>query len=102
MMAAPLVLALLTGACSSRPPPGLTPVTSPSPRASTVDLLVSTMRRPDADPAILFNGERTLKPRHASLTVSIPPNHVAGDIAWATTSQADPETFGSKLHFNIY
>ena len=92
MISASLVLAVSIGACSTRPPPGLTPVASPSPRAKTVDLLVSTMRRPDADPAILFNGERTLKPRFASLTVSIPPNHVAGDIAWASTSQADPET----------
>ncbi len=91
-MAASVLLALSLAACGTRPPPGLTPVASPSPRAATVDLLVSTTRRPDTDPAILFNGERTLKPRYASLTVSIPPNHVAGDIAWATTRQADPET----------
>ncbi len=92
MVGASLALLLFVSACASRPPPALTPVSAPSPRASTVDLLVSTTRRPDANPAILFNGERTLRPRFASVTVSIPPNHVPGEISWATSSQPDPET----------
>lgn len=86
------VLALpLLAACSSRPPAALTPVVSVA-DARIVDLLVSTTRRPSSDPAVLFGGDRTLTPRFARLSISIPPGHKTGDIAWSPSTIADPRT----------
>lgn len=90
LLFATLALALLS-ACSSRPPAALTPVAS-VPEAKVVDLLVSTTRRPSSDPAVLFGGDRTLTPRFASLSISIPPGHKPGDIAWSSSAPADPRT----------
>jgi esterase/lipase superfamily enzyme len=79
----------MLAACSSRPPAALGPVAS-VPGTRTIDLLVSTTRRPSSDPAVLFGGDRTLTPRFASLTISIPPGHKVGDVAWSAATPADP------------
>lgn len=83
------LLAAALGACASRPPAALTPVIAPA-DAAIVPLLVSTTRRPEADPALMFGGQRTLRPRFARLAISIPPTHRPGDIAWSTSLPPDP------------
>lgn len=85
-------LALLAVGCASRPPPALAPVVDVPENASVVPILVGATRRPAEDPALLFSGERTLRLNHASLSVTIPPGHRAGDIAWSATSPPDPRT----------
>ena len=85
-------LGLLAVGCASRPPPALAPVSEVPENASVVPMLVGATRRPAEDPALLFSGERTLRLNHASLSVTIPPGHRAGDIAWSTVSPPDPRT----------
>jgi esterase/lipase superfamily enzyme len=84
-----LLLALLAG-CAGRPPSALAPVAPIPAEARQVELLVSTTRREAADPAVLFSGERQQDTSFASLSISIPPGHVTGDIAWAQSGQPDP------------
>lgn len=89
-MAAVAFTGLALASCASRPPPALAPTVAAPPGAEVVDLLVSTTRRPDNDPALMFGGLRTLTPRFASLSVSIPPGHKPGEIAWSTSTPPDP------------
>ncbi len=85
-----LGLLAVLGGCASRPPSVLAPVASIPADARIVDLLVSTTRRPDSNPSIMFGGNRTLTANYASLSVSIPPGHKPGDIAWSSTAPPDP------------
>jgi esterase/lipase superfamily enzyme len=78
------------GGCASRPPSVMAPVASIPADARIVDLLVSTTRRPDSNPSMMFGGNRTLRSNYASLAVSIPPGHKPGDIAWSSTAPPDP------------
>ena len=87
-----IALLLLLAGCAGRPPSALTPVAPIPADARQVELLVSTTRRETTDPAIMFSGERQPDSRFASLSISIPPGHVAGDIAWAQSGQPDPAT----------
>ena len=84
-------LLVALGGCASRPPSVLAPVASIPADARIVDLLVSTTRRPDSNPSIMFGGSRTLTANYASLSVSIPPGHKPGDIAWSSSSPPDPK-----------
>jgi esterase/lipase superfamily enzyme len=78
-------------ACASRPENGfLSPVAISAPTAGDHTLLVATTRERDARPGTLFNGERAGALDYAELTVSIPPNHLPGNVEWATTPPGDP------------
>ena len=87
--------ALITSAalvsCASRPETGfLSPVAVSAAGATDHTLLVATTRERDARPGTLFNGERASSLDYATVTVSIPPNHVPGKIEWAATAPGDP------------
>lgn len=88
-----IALALVLGACGSRPETGfLAPVSQTEPGATPHTLLVATTRQRDARPGTLFNGERATPLDFARLVVSVPPGHKAGEISWASTAPGDPKT----------
>ncbi len=83
-------VALALGACAGRPPGGLVPVAAPATVTAKVPLLAVSLRRPSEDPGLLFDGRRTLTPRYAALTISLPPGHTPGEVAWPGSAQPDP------------
>jgi esterase/lipase superfamily enzyme len=80
--------------CASPPEDLFVPVSATPPGASSVDLLVATTRRPAANPAVLYSGERGDALTFANVIVSIPPDsaRVAGEIQWPSTSPGNPAT----------
>jgi esterase/lipase superfamily enzyme len=85
IVAAPLV------ACASRPVTGfLTPVAVSATGATDHTVLVATTRERDPRPGTFFNGERASSLDYATITVSVSPNHVAGQVEMASTPPGDP------------
>lgn len=85
--------AFALAACGARPETGfLAPVTEAHLGAATHTILVATTRKRDERPGTLFNGERAERLDFAKLAVSVPPNHEAGQIEWASTAPGDPGT----------
>ena len=88
-----LIVAASMVACASRPESGfLAPVAESAIGATDHMLLVATTRERDDRPGTLFNGDRASSLDYATITVSIPPNHVPSNIEWATTAPGDPTT----------
>lgn len=87
------VVAFSLGACSSGPPKGvLDPVALPA-GAQAIPIYVATTRdRDNVQVDRMFNGERAREINHALLTVSVPPNHKAGEIEWPSRTPGDPQT----------
>ncbi len=89
-------IALLSG-CAS-PPDAIFGVDNPRIRAETVsgarkhDIFIATTRALDADPAIMYSGERSDNIGLARVTVSVPPNHVSGKIERSKNLPPDPRT----------
>jgi esterase/lipase superfamily enzyme len=84
-----LLIGVLSG-CAARPDPGFpTPLTEHGEGATEHKVLVATTRERDMRPGVLFNGERSTKLNYASVTVSVPATHVAGDIEWPSTPLGD-------------
>lgn len=54
------------------------------------DIFIATSRDQDPDPAVLFSGERSREVSLAKVTVSIPPDHVAGRIERPKKLPPDP------------
>jgi esterase/lipase superfamily enzyme len=78
-------------ACASRPESGfLLPVAENVAGATDHTILVATTRERDPRPGTLFNGDRATSLDYATLTVSVPPKHVPGNIEWAATPPGDP------------
>lgn len=91
-MVALLAAATLLSACASRPESGfLIPVAMSEPGGRDVTMLVATTREADARPGTYFNGERSDVLSFASMKVSIPPNHKAGEIEWPSSPPGNPE-----------
>jgi esterase/lipase superfamily enzyme len=88
-----LAAALVLAGCGTRPEPGLTLV-DPVPDTRRVEMLAVTTRKPSDNPALRFGGERAPAPSLARLTISIPPGHKVGNVAWAPSGRPDP-----KAHF---
>lgn len=85
--------ALALAACGARPETGfLAPVTVAYLGAATHTILVATTRKRDERPGTLFNGERAERLDFARIAVSVPPNHEAGQIEWASTAPGNPGT----------
>jgi esterase/lipase superfamily enzyme len=59
-------------------------------QTTKVDLLVATTRKPDANPAILFSGERGSGLKTDAVTISIPPNREIGQVQWPSRIPGDP------------
>lgn len=85
--------AALPGGCASRPEAGLLrPVSGPAIGASEQSLLIATTRERDSRPGTLYNGERSGALDYASITVSVPPRHVSGQIEWPSSLSGNPRT----------
>jgi esterase/lipase superfamily enzyme len=83
---------MLSG-CASRPETGAfvaTTVGAPEARLHTI--LVATTRSRDDRAGTLFNGERSPSLGFASVTLSVPPNHVSGAIEWPSQQPGDPRS----------
>lgn len=84
---------LALGGCAGRPGPDALAVnTVAEPDAKPVKLLVATTRMRDPNPGVLFNGERSENLDFASVTITVPPNHKAGQIEWAKQNPGNPAT----------
>lgn len=86
---------LLLAACAGRPIGVMDPANSQAslpPGIPTVDLLVATTRAPDANPAVLFSGERGTGLALTAVTVSIPPDgkREVGQVQWPKKLPSDP------------
>ena len=83
------VAAALVAGCSGRPY-GTLVAAAPAPGAETVDMMVATTRAPVVEPAgVMFGGARGSDFGFADIVVSIPPDHVAGDVRWPSAGPAD-------------
>ncbi|WP_132660644.1 alpha/beta hydrolase [Rhizobium azibense] len=89
---AAIILLVLSGC--GHPTGVLTPVaiSASSPPTTKVDMLVATTRELSGDPATLFSGERSSKPRLTQISVSIPPKRDAGTVQWPQRLPPDPAT----------
>jgi len=88
-----LFVAATLVACASRPETGfLSPVAVNVAGATDHTVLVATTRERDPRPGTFFNGERASALDYAELTVSVPPNHVPGQVELASTPPGDPST----------
>jgi esterase/lipase superfamily enzyme len=89
-----LIAALLPGCAST--PDAIIGIDNPRAPAATVagtnkhEIFIATTRALDADPAIMYSGERSDNIGLARVTVSIPPNHVSGQTERPTTMPPDP------------
>jgi esterase/lipase superfamily enzyme len=92
-LGAPLALALVAAGCGSRPEAGfLSPVPEVHAGSPAHTILVATTRKRDDRAGTLFNGERAERLDFARIAVSVPPNHEAGQIEWASTAPGEPKT----------
>lgn len=92
-LATAIIAASLTSSCASRPVTGfLSPVPMTDVAASSHEVLVATTRKRDGRPGTLFNGERGGILDFASIAVSVPAKHKAGEIEWASTAPGNADT----------
>jgi esterase/lipase superfamily enzyme len=86
------IVAAGLSACGGRPPKGvMEPVATPLPAGATpVPLFVATTRARPKDPLLMFAGERSRSLDFARVVISVPPNHVAGEIEWPRSAVGDP------------
>ena len=88
---------LLLAGCASVPD-AIIGVDNPNIPAATVagakrhDIFIATTRALDADPAILYSGERSDKIGLARVTVSVPPSHVSGQTERPSSLPPNPRT----------
>ena len=89
-------IALLSG-CAG-PPDAIIGVDNPRIRAETVsgarkhNIFIATTRALDADPSIMYSGERSDEIGLARVSVFVPPNHVPGKIERPKNLPPDPRT----------
>lgn len=96
-----VVLVALPG-CASRPGPDvLTPALAAAPGAKPYTLMVASTRARDPRPGTLYNGERSGKLDFATVTLTVPPTHKAGDIEWAKQQPGNPAT-DMVVHEAVY
>jgi esterase/lipase superfamily enzyme len=100
-IASVVLLAFGVGACAGRPDPALRVIeTAVSPDAAKpVTVLAVTTRRESADPGLRFSGERTLRPRFAEITISVPKKRPAGEIQWPRNGDDDPAAIFATRSF---
>lgn len=90
-MFAALIVSAPLFACASRPETGfLSPVAVSATGETDHTLLVATTRERDPRPGTLFNGERGSSLSYATITISVPPNHVPGQIETPASPPGDP------------
>ncbi len=85
-----LAAAIGLSACQSRPDSGmLAPTQVMVAGATDHTVLIASTRQRDQRPNTLYDGERGALD-YASVTVSVPPDHVSGHIEWPTQPPGDP------------
>jgi esterase/lipase superfamily enzyme len=90
-IAAAMIVALSTAGCDERPETGfLSAVAASAPGAVDHAFLVATTRERDPRPGTLYNGERASSLDYATVTVSVPPDHVPGKVEWPSNPPGDP------------
>ncbi|MFC3166689.1 MULTISPECIES: alpha/beta hydrolase [Paracoccus] len=78
--------------CAARPDARtIWPVAASAPHGKTEQIFVATTRNTAQLPADGFTSLRSPQPHFAEFTVSIPPNHVSGEIEWPK-GQTNPKT----------
>ncbi|GLS22595.1 hypothetical protein GCM10007874_56150 [Labrys miyagiensis] len=88
-----VVAAALLSGCASRPESGfLRPVSGSATGASEHTLLIATTRERDSRPGTLFNGDRSGALDYATVTVSVPPKHVSGQVEWPSSPHGNPQS----------
>jgi esterase/lipase superfamily enzyme len=87
-----VIVTMLVCGCASRPSSEvLTPLANVPETTSKVRLLVATTReRGSLEDPDAFTAERAKQLNFGALTVSIPPQHVTGEIEWPGNDGADP------------
>ncbi|MEZ5841023.1 MAG: alpha/beta hydrolase [Hyphomicrobiales bacterium] len=94
-----LFAAVLLAGCASGPGPEvLDPVGAPAAGARSVRLFVATTRTPEAPAGHRFTRGRSAEPAFAEYTVSVPPDHTAGQIEWPKGRPAAATTFAVLGH----
>jgi esterase/lipase superfamily enzyme len=91
-VAATLLAVLVLAACGGGRPDGgaLIATLEPAPGAHEVSLLVATTREAKPGTAEMYSGERSGEIGFATVTVSLPPGHQAGQIEWPRRAPGDP------------
>jgi esterase/lipase superfamily enzyme len=80
-------------ACASRPETGfLSPAAVTAPGETEHTLLVATTRERDPRPGTFFNGERSSSLSYATITISVPPKHVPGQVEMPASPPGNPDT----------
>lgn len=86
-----LAIGLLMAACSTRPGPEvLTPQTESSSGGKIVTVFVATTRARAVGSADQFTSGRASEMSFSEYDISIPPDHLSGEIEWPTASDFDP------------
>ncbi len=86
-----IALALFVlSACVSRPPALLVPIASVPDKAKTVSMLVISTRAASETEHEIYSGERSAEISGQVIDISIPPEHVTGQIEWPDSKKPDP------------
>ena len=86
-------LVFLLAGCAMRPETGyLGSSIGDIDGAAQHDILVATTRKRDERPDTLFGTDREAKLDFADVSISVPPNHVTGEIEWPASPPGNPKT----------
>lgn len=95
-----LVATFSISGCGGTPDGLMSPSSLASPDAHQVPIVIATTRQSTENPATLFSGERG-KLSYAKVAVSIPPNHVSGQIEWPSSLPVDPNKYFSTQQASL-
>jgi len=88
-----LALLILLSACAGRPGPDMLNLAQASvPQAKTVTVFVATTRTVGEPGVSAYTDKRAQTMNYASYTVSVPPDHKAGNIEWPKNGKPDAAT----------
>jgi esterase/lipase superfamily enzyme len=92
-----IIAALSLAGCAGRPGPELLRATASAsvPGARIVTVYVATTRDRTAPDENVFTAGRSYNLNYAAFTISVPPNHVAGQIEWPQGSPDPHRTFAT-------
>ncbi len=87
-----LLAALLLSGCGGTPEKLMAPTPIQAEHLKRVPIVIATTRKGTDDPGTMYSGERG-NLSYAKVSVSIPPNHVSGEIEWPTSLPVDPNKY---------
>ncbi len=87
-----IVSTLALSGCGGPPERLMTPTMVSANGAKLVPIVVATTRLPSEDSGIMFTGARG-DLGFANVVISVPPNHVSGEIEWPTSLPVDPNKY---------